>query len=122
MLEDVVRFLICPYCAAGLALAERTLRCRAGHTFDVARQGYVNLLPGGSRPAGSGDTAAMVAAREAFLAKGHYAPLARCVAQHASAGEIADDGCVVDVGAGTGYHLAEVLARLPARDGRAPAG
>ncbi len=124
MLEDVVRFLICPYCGTDLAGGERTLRCRAGHTFDVARQGYVSLLPGGSRAAGSGDTAAMVAAREAFLGEGHYAPLARYLARHAAdaVGEIADHGCVVDVGAGTGYYLAEVLAGLPARGGQAPAG
>ncbi len=48
--------------------------CRAGHRYDLARQGYLTLL-GGGRPATAGDTAEMVAAREAFLAHGHYTPV-----------------------------------------------
>ena len=68
-------------CAARTARAELALdgavvRCDAGHAFDVARQGYVSLLPGAPRPR-SGDTAEMVAARAAFLGAGHFDPLAR---------------------------------------------
>ena len=77
------------------------MRCTAGHTFDIARQGYVNLLG-----AGTGDTAAMVADRAAFLAAGHYAPLADLVAEWAAG---AAAGLVVDAGAGTGYYLGAVL-------------
>jgi len=57
------------------------LRCERGHAFDVARQGYVDLMPPGTRPAG--DTAEMIAAREAFLAAGHFAAIARAVAEEA---------------------------------------
>ncbi|HLI35952.1 MAG TPA: methyltransferase type 11, partial [Streptosporangiaceae bacterium] len=66
-------------CGGGFAVSPGALRCGRGHSFDIARQGYVNLMPGGARP-GTADTAGMVAAREAFLAAGHYAPLARIVA------------------------------------------
>ena len=55
------------------------LRCATGHAFDVARQGYVNLMPGGARP-GTADTTEMVADRAAFLGAGHYAPLAQALA------------------------------------------
>ena len=48
-----------------------SVRCASGHSFDVARQGYVNLAPPGGSPL-RGDSAAMVAAREAFLATGHF--------------------------------------------------
>ena len=64
-------------------MAAASLRCAEGHGFDVARQGYVNLLPGGARP-GTADTADMVAARAAFLSAGHYAPLARAIADLAA--------------------------------------
>jgi len=70
MLDDVIRYLACPHCGAGLGRAGGVLRCPAGHSFDIARQGYVSLLPpGGTAP--SGDSPAMVAARAGFLP--HYA-------------------------------------------------
>ncbi|TQS46735.1 putative RNA methyltransferase [Cryptosporangium phraense] len=90
MLADVVSSLRCPHCdtAADVPVAltddGRVLRCAAGHTFDVARQGYVSLLTG-QAPAVPGDTAAMVAARESFLGGGHFAPIAQAVAARAAA-------------------------------------
>jgi 23S rRNA (guanine745-N1)-methyltransferase len=101
------------------------LRCGNGHSFDIARYGYVNLMTGHARP-GTADTAEMVTARQAFLAAGHYAPLADAVAGLAaaavpSAGPSAGAGAggpyVLDAGAGTGYYLAAVLDRLRALPG-----
>jgi 23S rRNA (guanine745-N1)-methyltransferase len=62
MLDEVIRYLACPYCGAGLARDRGSLRCGTGHAFDIARQGYVSLLPAGAK-GGGGDTAAMVRAR-----------------------------------------------------------
>jgi 23S rRNA (guanine745-N1)-methyltransferase len=115
MLADVVPFLRCPVCHAGLALDGRALRCVAGHSFDMARQGYAGLLTGNVRT-GTADTAAMVAARAEFLDGGHYAPLAGLVAERAAERAPAG-GCVLDVGAGTGHYLRAVLDRLPGRPG-----
>ncbi len=112
----VVDCLACPYCGAPLAPAPGALRCAAGHSFDLARQGYVTLLPRGRRGAG-GDTAGMVAARDRFLAAGHYAPLTRLLAGAARTAATAGAGAVLDVGAGTGHHLAAVLDALPGRPG-----
>jgi 23S rRNA (guanine745-N1)-methyltransferase len=75
MLDDVIGYLACPLCGAALSRAGGVLRCASGHAFDIARQGYVSLLPAGSR-GNIGDTAAMVQARIDFLAAGHYAGLA----------------------------------------------
>ncbi|MFC4111490.1 putative RNA methyltransferase [Nonomuraea zeae] len=80
MLADIVDYLICPVCRSGVRLGGSALRCAQGHAFDVARQGYVSLLVG-SRPPGTADSAAMVAARAAFLDAGHYAPLTAAVAE-----------------------------------------
>ena len=98
MLADVLPYLCCPHCGAEFVAA---VRCAAGHTFDVARQGYVNLVPATV----SGDSAEMVAAREEFLSAGHYAPIVSAVVAAAEG-----DGCVLDLGAGTGHYLAAVLA------------
>jgi 23S rRNA (guanine745-N1)-methyltransferase len=107
MLPAVVDCLACPYCGLALSEVDGTVRCGRGHSFDLARQGYVTLLPAGSRP--TGDDAAMVAARADFLAAGHYAPLT-AAAVGAAAGAA---GPVLDVGAGTGAHLAAVLDASP---------
>jgi 23S rRNA (guanine745-N1)-methyltransferase len=64
----------------------------------------VHLATGSRRLAG--DTAEMVAARAAFLAAGHYAPITRALAEHAA---VDAPGVIADVGAGTGQHLAGVL-------------
>lgn len=107
--------LRCPNCGAALAHAERALICASGHSFDVARQGYVALLPPGRRTAG-GDSAGMVAARDAFLGAGHYAPITAAVsaaAQAVAGPATGSERCVVELGAGTGHHLAALLEALP---------
>jgi 23S rRNA (guanine745-N1)-methyltransferase len=101
----------CPVCGGAFTQQDRVLLCPAGHSFDLARQGYVNLL--GS---GVGDGKEMVAARAEFLAAGHYAPLASLVASEA-ARDLPRDALVIDAGCGTGYYLASVLSRAPATTG-----
>ncbi|WP_439647029.1 putative RNA methyltransferase [Blastococcus haudaquaticus] len=101
--------LACPVCGGPLAgLPGATgLRCPQGHSFDRARQGHVTLLPPGHRPP-SGDSAEMVADRVAFLDAGHYAGITAALAD--AAGRPAS---LLDLGGGTGHHLAGVLDRLP---------
>lgn len=101
--------LACPVCGAPLeASAGATgLRCPAGHSFDRARQGHVTLLPPGHRPP-SGDSAEMVADRVAFLDAGHYAGITAALAD-----AVGDAGTLLDLGGGTGHHLAGLLDRLP---------
>lgn len=118
MLSNLIEFLACPVCGEELAASGGSLACANRHTFDVARQGYVNLLLGSERP-GTADTSEMVRARAEFLAGDLYAPIAAAVAD--AAAEAADTlpGCLLDVGAGTGYYLAAALDRMPDRVGLA---
>lgn len=67
--------LLCPICAQPLHLRDRVARCPNGHTFDEAREGYLNLLRsqrGGDR---TGDPKAQARSRRDFLNRGYYAPL-----------------------------------------------
>ncbi|MFD7583316.1 putative RNA methyltransferase [Kitasatospora sp. NPDC059817] len=116
MLQDIEHYLACPHCAQALTRHERALRCPAGHSFDLAKQGYVSLLAGDAHT-GTGDTAEMVAARADFLAAGHYRPIADALAEAAAAAD--PEGLVADLGAGTGHYLAHVLDALPGRVGAA---
>jgi 23S rRNA (guanine745-N1)-methyltransferase len=109
VLADVIGLLQCPVCSSRLALGDGAVRCESGHSFDVARQGYVNLVPG------RGDSSEMVEAREVFLGAGHFRPLTGALV--AEAMNVEASGAVVDVGAGTGHHLAYVLATPPERPG-----
>ncbi|MFC6066380.1 putative RNA methyltransferase [Streptomyces ochraceiscleroticus] len=106
--------LRCPTCRAGLRLDRGALRCPAGHTFNVARHGYVSLLTG--TRATSGDDAAMIRARDRFLATGKYAPIRQALVR-LTAGTVPEQGTIVDVGCGTGYYLAGVLDRFPGTRG-----
>ncbi|MFI0412324.1 putative RNA methyltransferase [Actinomadura sp. 3N508] len=109
VLADVVQYLVCPVCGADLELADRGLLCPAGHTFDIARQGYANLLPGNARP-GTADTPEMVRAREEFLSAGHFAIPADRLAWSVAR---VRPSFVVDAGAGTGHYLSRTLDRSP---------
>jgi SAM-dependent methyltransferase len=105
--------LRCPRCAGALSPDESAVRCAGGHAFDIARQGYLSLLAGARPPAG--DDAAMVAARERVLGGGWFAPLTQALARAAAPG--ARPGAIVDIGGGTGHHLAGVLEQAPNRLG-----
>jgi 23S rRNA (guanine745-N1)-methyltransferase len=110
--ERAVALLACPVCGGPLDVVPGAagLRCREGHLFDRARQGHVTLLPPAHRPP-SGDSAEMVADRMAFLDAGHYAGITAALA-HAVSAE-GPPVSLLDLGGGTGHHLAGVLDRLP---------
>ncbi|WP_327006345.1 methyltransferase domain-containing protein [Dactylosporangium sp. NBC_01737] len=105
MHASVITHLRCPVCAGALAAADRALRCAAGHSFDVARQGYVDLTAG--RTVHAGDSADMVAARESLLDAGHFDVVSDAVA--AAAAGVPGAGLIVEVGAGTGRYLSRAL-------------
>ncbi len=100
----------CPVCGQGLESRERQLVCPGGHSFDLARQGYVNLYQTGNGAKRHGDDAAMVQSRRAFLEKGFYAPIRDALARAAE--PIAAKGLILDAGCGEGYYT-QAVASLP---------
>ena len=113
---EVVAALRCSVCGEPVELAGRTVRCGRRHAFDLAKQGYVNLLHA-KVGAGTADTAEMVSARVEFLGAGHYRGLADLVTGQITG--FTRSGLIVDAGAGVGYYLAHVLDRLPGAAGLA---
>ena len=108
----------CPVCGAALTREVRTLRCPAGHSYDLAKEGYVNLLPANYRHSASpGDDREMVAARTRFLDGGWYAPLREklCALAEKVCGP---DPVLLDAGCGEGYYTAALCAALWHHDGR----
>jgi 23S rRNA (guanine745-N1)-methyltransferase len=115
-LAAVAAYLRCPVCSGSVHLGSSSLTCGRGHGFDIARQGYVNLTAGRAGP-GTADTFDMVAARERFLGRGHYQPLAAAVQSLAARHDADMAGLVADLAGGTGYYLAGILDALPQRHG-----
>ena len=82
--------LACPICSEPLNAVDNGVVCPAGHRFDRARQGYLNLLPVQHKNSRDpGDNQAMVEARRDFLNAGHYAPVAKRLAELAAVGAAA---------------------------------
>ena len=111
--------LACPLDGKRLELREKQLVCESGHAFDIARQGYVNLLPvQHKRSKQPGDSRAMVLARAAFLNSGVYQPIASALA--ATVGELIDteqEYCLLDAGCGEGYYFDFIMNQLKSRAG-----
>ncbi len=112
----------CPTCGGGLERQGGAYRCGRGHSFDLAREGYVNLLPANRRHSKApGDDSRMVQARSRFLDGGWYAPLRdrlwRLFDQYADQSGL-EAPKLLDAGCGEGYYTAALAARVLARDGQ----
>jgi 23S rRNA (guanine745-N1)-methyltransferase len=109
--------LRCPVCRLELTAAAGALVCRNRHGFDLAREGYVNLLSSRRRrPAGGGDSAVQLRHRAAFLDAGYFDAIAGTIAeyvQQADANPTFGRWCILDAGSGTGHHLARITEALP---------
>jgi 23S rRNA (guanine745-N1)-methyltransferase len=96
--------LLCPVreCHLALVRQERRMICARGHSFDVARSGYINLLqPQDRRSKLPGDTAAAVAARRRLHDRGVTGPLLQSIAECVAA---SPQDSVLDAGCGDGFY------------------
>ncbi|WP_039056600.1 23S rRNA (guanine(745)-N(1))-methyltransferase [Enterobacter sp. Bisph1] len=102
----------CPLCHAPLHRRDNAFFCTQRHQFDIAKEGYVNLLPvQHKRSKDPGDSAEMMQARRAFLDAGHYQPLRDTLGDILHARLPASADAVLDIGCGEGYYT-EKFARV----------
>ncbi|MEI8653259.1 methyltransferase domain-containing protein [Pseudoalteromonas sp. Hal273] len=102
----------CPLCNLALLKADSTLRCANNHSFDFAKEGYVNLLPVQQKNSKQpGDSLEMVQARRAFLERGYY----RFLQQNLSdlVGRISAN-TVIDLGCGEGFYTQAIASKTDA--------
>lgn len=108
MIHKLIDKLVCPVCKNGLAVDGNRLLCLGGkHSFDLAKEGYVNLAVG---HAPGGDSKQAVAARTSFLEKDYYAPAAQAleetVQKYLPAG-----AALIDAGCGQGWYSNRIAAK-----------
>ncbi len=109
-MDSLMPLLACPLCGSQFVLQQAALVCANSHAFDIAREGYVNLL----RKKLPGDTKEMLLARRSFFDQGYYGPVSNTIntliADHALSilpGQPTELSRIniLDAGCGEGYYL-----------------
>ena len=104
----------CPICAASMQHEEHSLHCLNGHCFDLAKSGYVNLLPVQQKHTKQpGDNLQMVRARRDFLQAGYYQPFQQALCAMVVQA-MPQQGILLDAGCGDGYYTKAVTEALQA--------
>ena len=113
-MADFADILVCPVCGKTLREENRALRCAQNHSFDLAREGYVNLLPPSASRERAGDLAGMLRARRRFFEARGFAPLEDSLCREAVRVAASSEGelRVLDAGCGDGRALRLVRAAL----------
>jgi 23S rRNA (guanine745-N1)-methyltransferase len=103
---------VCPVCGGPLQLhlSGKSYACQNQHSFDVAREGYLNLLPVQYKHSKEpGDSKQMMIARREFLEAGFYEPMAKAVAMMIDANKTKSQGLrLLDLGCGEGYYSRKI--------------
>ena len=109
--------LVCPYCKSPLNdSGEKTYICENNHSFDIAKQGYLNLLPVNQKKSKDpGDNEMMIAARRDFLELGFYDPIVESIKDIITNKLTFEtkDIVALDAGCGEGYYSEKALNNLP---------
>jgi len=103
----------CPSCDQALILQDdpqpRTYRCNNQHSFDLAREGYLNLLlPQHKRSRNPGDSDEMIRSRQRFLNAGYYEPLSDAIVAAVAKAASGPEQTVLDLGCGEGYYMQQL--------------
>ena len=117
--------LMCPVCQTALIQSESGFQCGNRHSYDRAREGYINLLLANQKSSKTpGDSAEMLIARRDFLDAGYYQPVAEGIADCINdllVGEESVDKkstsenktySLLDSGCGEGYYLNQLLKKI----------
>lgn len=110
----------CPLCQHSLQLTDQTYTCDNRHQFDMAKEGYVNLMPvQHKRSKDPGDNKEMMQARRRFLESGHYHPMRAEVACLCAEALQGSEHQLLDIGCGEGYYTTFVADTLLAQSAQA---
>ena len=107
-------FLCCPICGKALIKEEKRFYCSQSHSFDIAKEGYVNLIVGSKSGNLMGDSREMAKNRKSFLSKDYYKCLSDKLIEIIS--EFTDVNTVLDICCGEGYYTEKIAGAFPKTD------
>lgn len=105
------KLLLCPICKKILFIdaSNKTYKCENNHSYDIAKEGYVNLLISNQKNSKNpGDSKEMVLSRVDFLNRGYYTPISDKINEMILEFINKDDNRefnILDLGCGEGYYL-----------------
>lgn len=106
----------CPKCHQPLSLEGKSYYCESRHTYDVAKQGYINLLLNPDKATNNpGDSRESLEARRLFLDQGYYLPISKKVIELAKP-YLTNDIQLLDLGCGEGYYLDQLMQQVDLAD------
>ena len=104
--------LICPVCGKDLFMDERSLKCQNRHCFDMAKEGYVNLLNGQHKNGKLiGDNRDMALSRQSFLNNGYFSALSEALSDYALT-HCDREPVMLDICCGEGYYSEQILQKI----------
>lgn len=103
--------LLCPVCSSALERIGNSYRCQSSHSFDISKEGYVNLLLSSKSGDKTGDNKDMAKNRRKVLNAGYYELLADGLVEKIKS--CCTNGNLLDICCGEGYYSAFVAERLP---------
>lgn len=104
-------YFVCPVCNSKLNKTDKAYICENNHSFDISKEGYVNLLMSQqSSLKRHGDDKTMVKARRDFLSRGFYELLCNGICETVSS-VLPDGAGVIDVGCGEGYYTSRIAQK-----------
>lgn len=108
----------CPIDAQPLSQESGVMKCPSGHSFDLAKEGYCNLLLVQQKATlDPGDNKEMVEARRRFLSAGHFDPIAEKIVELTNSQSAHEKRLrILDAGCGEGYYLSHLARSLPDAD------
>jgi len=104
-MESIINLLRCPLCGGAFSLSERSLVCEKRHTYDIARQGYVNFVPGQKEMFYKKE---LFESRAKVFEAGVYAPVVARVSEAINRFALKDHPVLLDAGCGEGYYTKNV--------------
>ncbi len=113
ILQKNMPLLACPRCVQPFSLSGTSLRCTAGHCYDLCAKGYVNLAPQHDQSREKYD-ATLFESRSIVLESGFYAPVLDTIADMLAARFGSQPFSLMDAGCGEGYYARSLAARFPA--------
>ena len=106
---------LCPKCKKELKIVGRSYVCEDGHQYDIAKEGYVNLILANQKNSKEpGDPKESLVSRRAFLYAGYYETLSNAL--NAVVKQYVGSGAFLDAGCGVGYYLERMIADCPNLD------